>query len=88
MSSGYRADFTMESLREIARFFDDHSRDGEAVPGGLLGENLGQRVFAIGSYVGETIRRAHDGAWICDDSDPEGELNTAIRFPSGELIGA
>jgi hypothetical protein len=85
-SSGYRADFSIESLQDIDRFFDEHSRDGEAVPGGLLGEQLGQRVFSIGSYVGETIRRAYGGAWSCDDSDPEGELNVAIRFPSGELI--
>ena len=61
-SSGYRADFSIESLRDIDRFFDNHCHDSEAVPGGLLEENLGQRVFAMGSYVGETIRRARGGA--------------------------
>lgn len=42
-SLGYRADFSLESLKEIERFFDEQNR-----PGGLLSENQGQRLFAIG----------------------------------------
>jgi hypothetical protein len=42
-SSGYRADFSLESLKEIDRFFDEQSQDGEAVAGGLLAEQLGPR---------------------------------------------
>src|SRR5882762_9116363 len=33
-SSGYRADFTPQSLWDIDRFFDDHSSEGAAKPGG------------------------------------------------------
>jgi hypothetical protein len=68
--SGYNADFSLESLREIDRFFDEQSRDGEAVPGGLLADQLGPRIFAIGSYVGETIIRFYGGEWQADDTDP------------------
>jgi hypothetical protein len=84
--SGYRADFSLESLKEIDRFFDEHSRDGEALPGGLLSEQFGQRMFALGSYVGEVVIRHHGGTWQADDADPEGEVNIRVALPSGAVI--
>lgn len=59
LSSGYQADFSPSSLWEIDRFFDDHSHDGAAIPEGLLEEQIGYRLFALGSYVGEGIRRSN-----------------------------
>lgn len=85
-SSGYKADFSLESLREIDRFFDEHSKDGQAVPGGLLAEQLGSRLFALGSYVGEVILRAYGGEWCADDNDPEGELNIEVVLPNGAIL--
>ena len=82
-ASGYKADFTMESLKEIDRFFDEQSRDGKPLPGGLLSENLGARVFGLGAYVGETIRRQGGGTWKGDDSDPEAEINVELHLPDG-----
>lgn len=84
-SSGYRADFTPESLWEIDRFFEEHTRDGEPIAGGLLSESLGPRVIALGSYVGEVIRRNTGGAWRGDDSDPEGEISIELRLPGGAM---
>ena len=77
-SSGYVADFSPASLWEIDRFFDEHARNGKAVPGGLLSENLGSRLFAIGSYVGEVIRRSEGGEWRGDDTDPAAEINVEL----------
>jgi hypothetical protein len=59
--SGYNADFSLESLKEIDRFFDEHVTSGKAKPGGLLSQELGSRLFALGSYVGEVIRRRNNG---------------------------
>lgn len=84
-SSGYRADFSPQSLWEIDRFFDEHSRDGAAKPGGLLSESLGQRLFAIGSYIGEVVRRKRGGEWVGDDSDAEAEINVELHLPDGAL---
>ncbi len=84
--SGYAADFSLGSLREIDRFFDEHSRDGQAVPGGLLAEQLGPSIFALGSYVGEVIIRHHGGEWRADDADPEGEINMQVVLPGGSVI--
>src|SRR6478735_4165688 len=72
-SSGYRADFTPESLWEIDRFFDEHSADGSPKAGGLLSESLGSRLFAIGSYIGEVFLRHAGGEWHGDDKDPQVE---------------
>lgn len=65
---------------------DDNVRDGSPVPGGLLSEQLGARLFALGAYVGEVIRRAGGGEWSGDDSDPEAEINVKVRFPKGGEI--
>src|SRR5580658_8435854 len=69
-SSGYNADFSLDSLKEIDRFFDDQAPRGSPKPGGLLSQDLGARLFALGAYVGEVIRRQADGQWQGEDSDP------------------
>jgi hypothetical protein len=85
-ASGYVADFSLDSLKEIDRFLDEHTCDGRAVPGGLLSEQLGQRVFALGSYVGEVIRRRHGGEWRGNDDDPMGEINLELILRGGGVI--
>lgn len=82
-SSGYRADFSPHSLSEIDRFFDDHSVNGTAKPGGLLSQDLGPRLFAIGSYIGEVVRRSVGGEWVGDDADPEAEITVELHLPDG-----
>jgi hypothetical protein len=82
-SSGYRADFSPESLWEVDRFFDEHSQDGAAKPGGLLSQDLGSRLFAIGSYIGEVVRRKVGGEWVGDDADPQAEIQVELHLPDG-----
>jgi hypothetical protein len=82
-SSGYKADFSLESLKEIDRFFDEHAPKGRPTPDGLLSQDLGSRLFSIGSYVGEVIRRKAGGAWHGDDSDPQAEINVALKLNNG-----
>lgn len=83
-SSGYRADFSPASLWEIDRFFDEHARKGIAKRGGLFAEDLGQRLFALGAYVGEVVRRTQGGVWMGVDSDPAAEINAELILP-GEI---
>src|SRR5262249_36871086 len=82
-SSGYRADFTPQSLWEIDRFFDDHSANGNAKPGGLLSQSLGSRIFAVGAYIGEVVRRNVGGEWVGDDTDPKAEITVELHLPDG-----
>jgi len=84
--SGYRADFSLESLKEIDRFFDEHVLDAKPKVGGLLSQRLGSRLFAIGAYVGEVIRRHNAGEWHGDDNDPQAEINLALRLKSGATL--
>jgi hypothetical protein len=85
-SSGYNADFTINSLKEVDRFFDEHSKNGQPIAKGLLSQQLGSRLFAIGSYVGEVIRRAVGGSWRGNDADPKGEINIELVLPNGTVI--
>jgi hypothetical protein len=85
-SSGYAADFSTASLWEVERFFDEHAPHGQARKGGLLSGGLGQRLFGLGSYVGEVIRRGLGGEWKGDDSDPEAEINVALVLTDESLI--
>ena len=81
-ASGYRLDGTIESFRELDRFFDEQSR-----PGGLLADGKhGSKLFAVGSYMGQVFVQQLGGAWETDDEDPEGEANIAVRLPNRSLV--
>jgi hypothetical protein len=85
-ASGYKADFSVESLREVDRFFDDQAPNGRPKPGGLLSSDVGARLFALGGYVGEVIRRASGGDWKGNDKDPEAEINIALVLKAGAIL--
>ena len=85
-SSGYKADFSIESLKEIDRFFEEHAPNGKPSPDGLLAENVGSKLFAIGSYVGEVIRREYGGTWSGSDTDPEAEMDIELKLKTGTVL--
>ena len=85
-SSGYRADFSLESLREVDRFLEEQAPGGKPKQGGLSSKDFGNRLFSLGAYVGEVVRRQVGGQWEGDDSDPEAEINVAVRLPSGGMM--
>lgn len=81
-ASGYGLDGTIESFRELERFFEEQSR-----PGGLLADGRpGSKLFAAGSYMGQVFVRQLGGVWETDDDDPMGEVNIAVRMPDGSLL--
>ncbi len=63
ISSGYKADYTIDSLKEIDRFIEKESKDG-----GIITKNLGEILFGLSVYVGETIIENCGGEWCFDDS--------------------
>ncbi len=83
--AGYAFNFSPASLTEVERFIDENVTKGEPRPGGLLSKDLGKRVFALGAYVGEVIRRAAGGEWVPDDT-PDAELTVALRTPDGRQL--
>ncbi|MFG3029109.1 hypothetical protein ACGFZJ_11340 [Streptomyces sp. NPDC048253] len=85
-SSGYKADFTPGSLRDVERFMDERSDHGIAVAGGLLATGLGPSLFALGTYVGETVRQTLGGAWAADGDDSTAEMVIALHLPDGSII--
>ena len=81
-SSNYKADGTIESLKEIDRFFDEEKK-----PGGLLDRpKIGYILFGISAYVGEVAIKEVGGEWITDDDDLKGEINIAIKLKNGAMI--
>ncbi|MFX1257144.1 MAG: hypothetical protein ACFFAN_04765 [Promethearchaeota archaeon] len=85
-SSNYRTDFSPESLLEIERFFNNNTQNGKPILGGLLSKDLGNRIFAIGCYVGEVICKSLGGKWNGDDSDPQAEINVTLKLPDSSII--
>jgi hypothetical protein len=51
----------------------------------LLSERLDGRIFALGSYIGEVVRRQVGGEWLSDESGPDGEINVTLELPGGTL---
>lgn len=80
-SSGYKADYTLENMKEVDRFFEE-----QGGPDGILSTNRGQILFALGSYVGQTAIKLYGGEWITDDSSPEGEINASVKLSNDSLI--
>ena len=85
VGEGYCLNFSIDSLHEIDRFFDEHAVMGKARSGGLLADDLGRRIFSLGSYVGEVIGRESGGIvrWRGNDSDPRAEINLAMILENG-----
>ena len=44
------------------------------------------RLFSLGAYVGEVIRRDVGGEWEADDGDPEAGRNLALRLPDDSVV--
>ena len=84
-ASGYRSDFSSDSLWDIEAFFREHTQGGAPRRGGLLTPDTGARLFALGGYIGEVIRRERGGEWVADDADEAGEINIALRLADGSL---
>lgn len=80
-SSGYKADYTLESMKEIDRFIDEQSGEN-----GIISRNRGSILFSLGCYVGETIIRLYGGKWYTDDDDPQGEINASVELDNGTFI--
>lgn len=86
LSSGYKADFSVESLKEVDRFFDDQAPNGRPKANGLLAQDPGTRIFSLGSYVGEVLRRHAGGTWRGNDSDPQAEIDIELVLPNGSVL--
>jgi hypothetical protein len=84
--SGYKADFSLDSLKEIDRFFEEQAPNGAPRKNGLLATGLGSKLFALGGYVGEVIRRKSGGTWKGQDADPEAEFNIVLELKNGKVI--
>lgn len=74
--SGYNADYSLESMKEIDRFFDEQSGEG-----GIISKNRGQIIFALASYIGETVIRLYGGKWGGED-----EINMCVTLDNGTVI--
>lgn len=87
-SSGYKVDMSINSLKEVDRFFIEQMDDitHESKQGGLLSKDRGARLFAIGSFIGEVIIKEYGGEWITDDNDKNGEINIAVKLSNGSTI--
>lgn len=80
-SSGYKADYTIESMKEIDRFIDEQSGEN-----GIISRGRGKILFSLGCYVGETVIRLYGGKWHTDDNDPEGEINASVELDNNTVI--
>ena len=43
------------------------------------------RMFAMGCYIGEVIRRVKGGEWQGSDADPNVKVNLELRLPDGSI---
>ncbi len=73
--SGYNANFTLDSIKELDRFFEEQNTED-----GIISLNPGSILFALACYMGEVIIRTYGGKWVFDEKDPEKEMNLEIHL--------
>ncbi len=79
--SGYNANFTLDSIKELDRFFEEQNKKD-----GIIAINPGSILFALACYLGETIIGLYGGKWVTNNNDPEKEMNIEIHLKSGVKI--
>ena len=85
-ADNYKLDYSIHSLIEIDRFLEENMKDGRPKRKGRLATNFGAILFSISGYVATTLIKNVPGSiLITDDSDPKGELNFSVQFPSGGI---
>lgn len=78
-ASGYKVDFSFESLNEVDRFFEEQNS-----PRGILARHTGRIIFALAVYVGETFIANVGGKWLIDDCRNEMEIK--IKLSDGRIV--
>lgn len=76
-SSNYQADYSVESLKEIDRFFKEENK-----PDGILSKNVGQILFSLGAYVGDVFIKEFGGKWVTGDGK-DAEVNVQVVLDNG-----
>jgi hypothetical protein len=85
-ASGYNADFSFESLREVDRYIDDNTTDGEPRPDTLLALKPVPVALSLGSYLGEVIRRKTGGEWVASAAAVEDPFLLELHLEDGLIM--
>lgn len=72
---GWRADFTMDALEDLDKFFEE-----ETGWGGILTGDCEGRLYGLAAYLGEVMRRACGAEWVRDDKG-----GVCLELPGGAL---
>lgn len=81
---GKELDFSVKSVEHIENVLSEQFEDGEPKPNGLFSNNLGGKLFAVSSYIGEVVvRNTKASKWVVDDNDPAGEFNMKVISANG-----
>lgn len=80
-ASGYQADYSLDSLKDLDRFFETERT-------GLLAEHedKGIILFTLGAYLGQVALKAYGGSWQADDKDPQAELHVTLVLANGQAF--
>lgn len=62
IKNGYHANYTIESFEEIDRFLDENINF-------ILEKNNSNYLFALASYIGETLRYTHKAKWQNEENE-------------------
>lgn len=86
-SDNYKLDYSITSFISIDIFIKKETKNRQPIPGGKLSQNTGQVIFALGSYIGESlVKNIPQAHWVTDDNDPKGEINIAVKLPDGSAV--
>jgi hypothetical protein len=81
---GYEADYSVESLKEVERFFRvETTGPGRARERSVLRKQRVDVLTTIGAYVGEVLRREGGGRYSEEDPLDQGTETLTLNLPDG-----
>lgn len=83
---GIRLDYSLESLGTIEGYLEENYPVSQGAGSAWPAVRVGVKIYYIGAYLGETLRRVHGGAWSFDEKDPLGQIRAEMRLGNGRSL--
>ncbi len=83
---GVDLDYSIESLHRIENYLEENYPSNQDAKNPFPAVRVGVKIFYIGAYLGETLRKKLGGNWQFDEHDPLGQIRAELCFENGERI--
>lgn len=83
---GVPLDYSMESLQRIESYIEENYPRSEGGNNPFPAVRAGVKLFYLGAYLGEVLRKKVGGQWVFDERHPLGQIQAELRLSNGKTL--